>query len=407
MVNYFKRFGEIDDFRLIKEKKKNRDQKVYGFVLFKYKESLRELEKHDLRHEIKEGVFLECKPTLLREELKEMQLKNTGVKLYTEEEKKLRKKLKKRIRRMKKKRDKLQEMGRDVQEIEGVIRMEELRLKNKEFLNVQVKEEEPKIGSLSIFRKNVTESDQLSQNIQGSDLVKLGKYYQKEYSGVNYLKSQPPIKTNFFKFACHDAVLSRISDKGKEQVGEGKEDQQTKVSSPESSGRENPKVVSGKEEEMPLSGFGYMRNIAPVTQSEYLLRSNHLLFGSIFEGKNRHQYNTKGFSNIHSDIPKTSDVLSFGQKSAEKSFSSLFAREKESDTDLNLEGNGGLYDSNFLDKPLELEKKRLMDIMEDDINLIDEEDLDDEIDQIELEIKDEGKKCGKDLFSLVGGIDGI
>lgn len=394
---YFSKYGEIEDFRLIKEnKKKTKDMKIYGFVLFKQKSSLEALSEEKPEHEIHPNVTLECKPTLLREELKEIQLKNNGIRVYTEEEKKLRKKLKKRIRRLKKKRDKLIELGKDVSEIEGVIKEEQLRMKNREFLEVQVEEKEEKTGATDLFRKVQTGESQFSKNIKQSDLMKLNKFYRKDYSGVTYLNSQPKVKTNFFKFACHDSVLSKLSDM------EGKSPLKTTKSDKVKMHKKNSDFKA-EEEGRPLSGFGYHRDIAEETQSEYLLRSRHMLFGSGFESLDKKNSKiSKYFNNFNSDIPRTSDVLLFKQKSGEKSESlenslKMFSHE-----------DSELYSSKILgSSPIDEDKRKpLMDIIEDDLNYIDEEELDDEIEGMEFEISSGGKEQGRqarDIFGLIRG----
>ena len=70
---YFIKYGEIEDLRVIVDKKKVNFKK-YGFVLFKKGSSLNQVLEESLTHTIAPGVSVDCKQTLLREELKEKQL---------------------------------------------------------------------------------------------------------------------------------------------------------------------------------------------------------------------------------------------------------------------------------------------------------------------------------------------
>lgn len=373
--------------------------KCYGFILYKHKNGLENLEREDIFHKISETITIECKPTLLREELKEIQLKNAGVEIYSEEEKKLRKKLKKRIRRLKKKQEKLEELGKDTSEIDGVIKEEELRMKNKDFLYMEINPEEEKIKSSDLFRKvEKPENIQLSMDIHNSNLMKLLKFYQKDYIGIDYLKNQPKVKTNFFKFACHDAVLSKLSEKETDNTNEV--------------GPVNNNTKEENEEGRPLSGFGYHRDIANETKSEQLMKNNDMLFGSGFQinRKSRTEGNNH-FKNFYSDIQR--DLIN-GNINSKKHNSLMNKNENIIESQYeNYQGgryNNEIYDSKILHDDVklpDLEKKRLLDIMEDDLNYIDEEDLDDEIEEIENEIGNSaGKKRdsrGKDIFSLIGG----
>lgn len=62
----------MEDVRVICDQKKDRLKK-YGFVLFKKANSLQAVTSLGLRHKIAPGIEIECKQTLLRDELKEKQ----------------------------------------------------------------------------------------------------------------------------------------------------------------------------------------------------------------------------------------------------------------------------------------------------------------------------------------------
>lgn len=68
MKNYFRRFGEVEDTRIIHDPSKNKE-KGFGFVLFAEYQSLDRALDKGLYHSIK-GCSLECKRTRLREEIK-------------------------------------------------------------------------------------------------------------------------------------------------------------------------------------------------------------------------------------------------------------------------------------------------------------------------------------------------
>lgn len=71
--NYFSKYGEIENLRVIHEKRKNGTQKNFAFILFKDKFSLKKSIEKSTFHKVG-GFDVECKPTKLREELKEIQL---------------------------------------------------------------------------------------------------------------------------------------------------------------------------------------------------------------------------------------------------------------------------------------------------------------------------------------------
>ena len=70
---FFEKFGELEDMRVIVDQKKNKTKR-YGFVLYKERSSLQEVVKLGTELEISPGIVIECKQTLLREELKQKQL---------------------------------------------------------------------------------------------------------------------------------------------------------------------------------------------------------------------------------------------------------------------------------------------------------------------------------------------
>lgn len=77
--NHFSKYGEIESLRVIHEKRKNGTQKNFAFVLFKDKISLQKSVEISTLHKIN-GFEIDCKPTKLREELKEIQLKKQKTK---------------------------------------------------------------------------------------------------------------------------------------------------------------------------------------------------------------------------------------------------------------------------------------------------------------------------------------
>lgn len=70
---YFKVFGELEEIRVIHDKRKNGTKKNFCFILFKKAEGLNNLLVKGSTHTI-EGHVLECRQTKLREELKAIQL---------------------------------------------------------------------------------------------------------------------------------------------------------------------------------------------------------------------------------------------------------------------------------------------------------------------------------------------
>ena len=130
MINdYFGKFGRIEDVRIIRDKSKKNRVKIYGFVLFEDENSLEEVKKTGLMHHLPNGLTIQCKQTMLREELKEAQKKEAEeMRKVNADERKQRKKDKKRLRRMKKKLEKLREDGKDTTELEQAIREEKRRL---------------------------------------------------------------------------------------------------------------------------------------------------------------------------------------------------------------------------------------------------------------------------------------
>lgn len=118
---YFESYGEIEDLRVINDKKKTKIKR-YGFVLFKNEEALLAVTEEGMTHNIAPGIQVDCKQTLLREELKLKQLEeNDYARPMTVYERKQMKKAKKRLRRLKKKMEKLDEQGKDIDEIQKII----------------------------------------------------------------------------------------------------------------------------------------------------------------------------------------------------------------------------------------------------------------------------------------------
>jgi len=67
---FFGKYGELEDVRVIVDQKKSKKKKKYGFVLYKEREPLAEVVKLGCKIEIAPGTIIDCKQTLLREELK-------------------------------------------------------------------------------------------------------------------------------------------------------------------------------------------------------------------------------------------------------------------------------------------------------------------------------------------------
>lgn len=125
---YFIKYGEIEDLRVIVDKKKVNFKK-YGFVLFKKGSSLNQVLEESLTHTIAPGVSVDCKQTLLREELKEKQLEIDQVRPMSEEERKQYKKDKKKIKKLSLRVEKLKQQGKEYREIENSIKIAEEQLK--------------------------------------------------------------------------------------------------------------------------------------------------------------------------------------------------------------------------------------------------------------------------------------
>lgn len=116
----------MEDVRVICDQKKDRLKK-YGFVLFKKAESLQAVTRLGLRHKITPEIEIECKQTLLRDELKEKQHEEnqSRINLKSFEEKKQLKKDKKRLKRFKSKVERLKELGQDTRELELLLLKDE------------------------------------------------------------------------------------------------------------------------------------------------------------------------------------------------------------------------------------------------------------------------------------------
>lgn len=98
------KYGKIDQVKVVHEHRKNGQEKNYAFVLFKGKESMSKVFEDGEVHFVS-GFRIECKPTLLRDELKQIhleKLKKEGVAEKKEEEKKKKKKRKNKKKEAKK-----------------------------------------------------------------------------------------------------------------------------------------------------------------------------------------------------------------------------------------------------------------------------------------------------------------
>ena len=118
---YFTKYGEVEDTRIIREKKKKKI-KIFGFVLFRKENDMRKVFKDGLVHDV-QGVQIECKPTLLREELKTIkQQKAIEQKEKNLENKRRKRREKKKRRKLKKRAEKQQQQGENAnQEPQGAL----------------------------------------------------------------------------------------------------------------------------------------------------------------------------------------------------------------------------------------------------------------------------------------------
>ena len=107
---YFSKFGEVEDTRVIHEQKKKNKTKNFGFVLFKGIKGMENVLAEGEIH-ILAGVEVECKPTLLKEELKQIQQKNAEMlKEQNLEKKRKKRREKKKRRKERKKQERLKKM---------------------------------------------------------------------------------------------------------------------------------------------------------------------------------------------------------------------------------------------------------------------------------------------------------
>lgn len=138
MKEYFTQFGEIEDARVIFEKK-SKVKKYIGFVLFKEEASVEKVLEKTMFHEI-EGEKIECQRAMLREEIKQalieeaklLREKKKEEKLRLKEEKK-RKKLeeKKRKQRMKRLKKQMKKMKKEEEEMKKYKKSQESSKKSK------------------------------------------------------------------------------------------------------------------------------------------------------------------------------------------------------------------------------------------------------------------------------------
>ena len=70
---YFSKYGKILQVKIVHEKRKNGQEKNYGFVLFADKGSMLKVFRDGENHKVR-GLRVDCKPTLLRDELKQIHL---------------------------------------------------------------------------------------------------------------------------------------------------------------------------------------------------------------------------------------------------------------------------------------------------------------------------------------------
>jgi len=71
-MKYFSRFGSIEDLRVIKDS--SNSNKTYGFVLYKRKSDYEKVFAQGTQHKV-DKIIVDCKPSMLKEELKEMKRK--------------------------------------------------------------------------------------------------------------------------------------------------------------------------------------------------------------------------------------------------------------------------------------------------------------------------------------------
>lgn len=98
---YFKKYGELEEVRVIHKKRKNGTEKHFCFVMFKHQDDFNKVLAEKTTHIIN-GVSLECRQIKLREELKTIQIEAQKEKMIKEGKDPKAKKKKKRRRRKKK-----------------------------------------------------------------------------------------------------------------------------------------------------------------------------------------------------------------------------------------------------------------------------------------------------------------
>jgi heterogeneous nuclear ribonucleoprotein A1/A3 len=76
LTNYFSRFGHVEEARIIHDPQKLKS-KGFGFVLFSGGDALAKVLAEGNGHKI-EGCIIDCRPTMLREELRGGALNDTS-----------------------------------------------------------------------------------------------------------------------------------------------------------------------------------------------------------------------------------------------------------------------------------------------------------------------------------------
>lgn len=129
MRNYFKKFGKIDKVKVVHDKKKNGEEKNYAFVLFKHKDTMTKVLENGSKHDL--GIeIVECKQTLLRDELKQKHLEK--LQKNKEDSSEGGKKKKKRKRRKRKKKKKTKDTIETKETIEKKMGNQQVEKKKKE-----------------------------------------------------------------------------------------------------------------------------------------------------------------------------------------------------------------------------------------------------------------------------------
>jgi hypothetical protein len=433
--NYFSKFGEIEDTRVIRDNKKKNKPRIYGFVLFTQKQSLEKVTEIGLYHDLGGSIIAQCKPTLLREELKEIQKKAVDAATQmTPEERKQRKKDKKRLRRMKRKLEKLKEQGKDYSDLEQAIISEEARLKApKNQAETEPNEEindngenQENHSSCDLFKKTRTPSES-SKEFSNQHLIKnFGKKFLGHMKPNEKVMNHPKFKNknNFLNLFFVGGAIAKAIEMDEEMKNERrneKRENEGEILSVQKTAEENEDEAGHT---APLAGFGLHRKLVSHTQSE---NAGHGVFdsghselsehkGKIVKGKNykgNSEYSknrslgiglTGGNFNLFKSISeyakeKAPKVEEKGLERKKVFESKIFEFEEDANVKISeVEGLSEILDDEEEEK---IEKMNFYQIDEE----IDEDELDDEIDNLDIGENVENAQVKRhDIFGLLSGI---